>query len=251
MPRRGDAGDVGAVAGRAAGAGGRRLERLEALLEHRFASRDLPREALTHPSALGYGRAKARNRRSYERLEFLGDRVLGLIVAHLLHDRFADDAEGALTQRQVVLISRDTLAGVAAGIRLGELLEVARSEDDGRHKPALLADACEAVIGALYLDGGLDAARRFVAHHWHPLIEAMATPPRDAKMELQEWAQGRGMERPTYTVLAAEGPPHALRFKVEASLGGTSSAHGDGHSKRDAERAAAAALLGILKGQAE
>ena len=251
MPRRGARGDGGAAAGGVAGGSTSRLEHLEALLEHRFTSRDLLREALTHPSVLGGGRARMRGRRSYERLEFLGDRVLGLIVAHLLHDRFPDDAEGALTQRQVVLISRDTLARVGADIRLGEFLEAARSEDDGRHKPALLADACEAVIGALYLDGGLDVARRFVAHHWQPLLGAMATPPRDAKMELQEWAQGRGLERPTYTLLAADGPAHALRFKVEASLGGAASGPGEGRSKREAERAAATALLANLKGQGE
>ena len=230
--------------------GRRRLERLEAVLKHRFASRDLLREALTHPSAFGYGRAKAQGRRSYERLEFLGDRVLGLIVAHLLHDRFPDDAEGALTQRQVVLVSRDTLSRVAGGLDLGAFLETARSEAgaDG-HKPALLADACEAVIGALYLDGGLDVARTFVARYWQPLLDAMATPPRDAKMELQELMQGRGLPRPDYAVVAADGPAHAVRFKIEARVGGGLAAVGEGSTKRDAERAAATALLAGLRTQ--
>ena len=234
------AADGAAAAAAAAGAADR--AGLEAALGHRFRDPALLAEALTHPSATGrHGRRK----RSYERLEFLGDRVLGLLVAHLLIERFPEDAEGALTHRQVALVQEGALAQVAERLGLGRWLEVARSEAEGggRERPALLADCCEALIGALYLDGGLEAARGFVASEWEPFLAGVATPPRDPKMALQEWAQGRGLEPPAYRLLATDGPPHAPRFTVEAGLPGFPPAVGEGRSKRAAEREAARRLL--------
>ena len=226
--------------------GGHRAE-AEAALGHTFADRTLLDEALTHPSASG---RHGRQRRSYERLEFLGDRVLGLIVAHLLIERFPDDPEGALTHRHVALVQQGTLARVAEGLGIGRWLEVARSEAQagGPTKPAILADACEALIGALYLDGGLEAARAFVTSTWEPLLAEVAVPPRDAKMALQEWAQARGLEPPHYRVTATEGPPHAPQFRVEASLPGHPPGTGEGSSKRAAERQAAGRLLERVQG---
>jgi ribonuclease-3 len=237
---------------------------LEAALGHRFRDPALLAEALTHASATsgGSGRARGRagrgggdpapRRRSNERLEFLGDRVLGLVVAHALIRRFPDDAEGALTDRHVALVQRATLAAVGERLGLGRWLEVARGEDEsgGRERPALLADGCEAVIAALYLDGGLEAARGFVERAWEPFLLGVAVPPRDAKMALQEWAQARGLEPPAYRVAAEEGPPHAPRFTVEASLPGWPPGRGEGASKRAAERAAARLLLEAVRGGA-
>lgn len=227
---------------------GDRLAPLERAMGHRFGDRALLVEALTHPSVLGRGHAKQRGRRSYERLEFLGDRVLGLIVADLLMRRFPHEAEGALTKRLGTLVNRDALAEVARGLELGRWIDVASSEEAGRDKPGLLADACEAVIAAVYLDGGLDSARAVVEARWCQRIEGAATPPGDAKMELQEWAQARAMELPAYRVVEATGPAHALHFTIEASLAGAPPSTGLGASKRAAERAAAAALLQTLKG---
>jgi ribonuclease III len=232
---------------------------LEALLGYRFGDPGLLAEALTHASAAsgGAGRRGRRHgpdparRRSNERLEFLGDRVLGLIVAHALIRRFPDDAEGALTHRHVALVQRATLAAVGERLGLGRWLEVDRGEDEsgGRERPALLADCCEAVIGALYLDGGLEAARGFVERAWEPFIEGVAKPSRDAKTELQEWAQGRGLEPPAYRTVAEEGPAHAPRFTVEADLPGLASSRGEGGSKRAAEQAAARLLLERARGE--
>lgn len=230
-------------------AGGPHLDRLERTLGHRFARSSLLREAVTHPSALGRTGARQRGKRSYERLEFLGDRVVGLVVADMLIHRFPGEPEGALTKRLGALVNREALAEVAREIELGGWIEVAPSEDEGRDKPGLLADACEAVIGAIYLDGGLEPARRFVESRWSERLGAAASPPRDAKMDLQEWAQARAMELPSYRVLETSGPAHAPRFKVEVMLDGLAPLAGEGASKRAAERAAASALLQTLEGE--
>lgn len=217
------------------------------MLGHRFADPALLDEALTHSSVTGrFGRRK----RSYERLEFLGDRVLGLVVAHMLFERFPEDPEGRLTDRQVALVQGSTVAEVGERLGLARVLEIARSEAEsaGRGEQSRLADGCEALIGALYVDGGLDAARRFVEREWEPLLERVATPPRDAKTTLQEWAQGRGLEPPAYRLLGADGPPHAPRFTVEASLPDAAPAVGEGGSKRAAERQAAERLLRQVEG---
>ena len=226
----------------------RQREELEAALGHRFANPSLLDEALTHSSVTGrFGQRK----RSYERLEFLGDRVLGLVVAHLLFERFPEDPEGRLTDRQVALVQGATVAKVGERLGLARLLEVARSESqgEGRGEQSRLADGCEALIGALYLDGGLDAARRFVERAWEPLLDRVTTPPRDAKTALQEWAQGRGLEPPAYRLLSADGPPHAPWFTVEASLPDVVPATGEGGSKRAAERQAAERLLRQVEGE--
>ena len=238
------------------GGRGRALAPVEAVLGHRFRDPSLLEEALTHASAVdpgrgrGPGRVVPAGRRSNERLEFLGDRVLGLLVAHLLIERFPDDAEGDLTHRHVALVQKGSLAEVGARLGLGAWLEVAPGEADtgGREKPAILADACEAALGAIYLDGGIDAARRFVERHWEPLLARVAAPPRDAKTTLQELAQARGLGLPAYRLLGSAGPPHAQRFTAEASLPGLGAATGEGASKRAAEREAARLLLARIGG---
>src|ERR1700722_9310288 len=180
--------------------------RLAGILGHHFANPDLLTEALTHASAAPRGPQRGRPGRTrgaasrgvavhgYERLEFLGDRVLGLVIAELLWRRFPDEAEGPLTRRHTQLVRREALAEVAKAIELAPWIIMSAGEHGAgtRDIPGILADVCEAVIAALYLDGGLAVAAAFIHRHWERLIEADATPPRDPKTALQEWAQARG-----------------------------------------------------------
>lgn len=229
----------------------RGVEELCHRLGHSFAHQALLRQALTHASIGGHGGSGGDIRtRSNERLEFLGDRVLGLIVARLLYDEYPREAEGALAQRHAALVCRETLAHVAETIRLGPLIRLSRGEEEagGSRNPGLLADTCEAVIAALYLDGGMDAASGFVHRYWRPLMDAALRPPKDAKTALQEWAQGRGLALPRYREVAREGPAHAPRFTVEVSVdGGPRAATALGSSKRAAEQAAAEDLLEAIR----
>lgn len=214
-------------------------EQLAARLGHVFARPWLLHEALTHPSMAGAGPG-----RTYERLEFLGDRVLGVIVADLLFHRFPDESEGDLARRHSALVRREALFEVAREIGLGShlMLSKGEAESGGGDNPAILADACEAVIAALFLDGGLEAAARFVTAHWKERMEAEARPPRDAKTALQEWAQGAGKPLPSYRVVSTEGPPHEPVFAVELRVEGVEPVIARGPTKRAAEQAAAAIL---------
>jgi ribonuclease-3 len=222
---------------------------LSGTLGHRFARPQLLTEALTHASAVSRQRGRRGSNQDpnqgYERLEFLGDRVLGLVVAELLWRRFPDEDEGALTRRHTQLVRRETLAEVARAIDLGRHLILSPGEDIARTREVagVLGDVCEAVIAALYLDGGIAAAERFIHRHWESLIEADATPPRDPKTALQEWAQARGFALPLYETVKVEGPAHERRFTVSVSVAGLAAETAAGSSKRAAEVAAAAALL--------
>ena len=221
----------------------RPAQALGAALGHDFTRPDLLEQALTHPSAA----AKS----TYERLEFLGDRVLGLVVADMVYRTYPDEPEGALARRYTALVRKEALARVAEAIDLGAHLRVSRGEAEqgGRSSHSLLADACEAVIAALFLDGGFEAARRFVERWWQPLLAEQAEPPQDAKTALQEWAQGQGLPLPAYRLIASEGPPHDPVFEMEVSLPGHPPAQGRGRSRRAAESAAAGALYRLLKGE--
>jgi ribonuclease III len=218
----------------------------EQALGHVFRDSRLLAQALTHPSLQA---RPGGARTDYERLEFLGDRVLGLVIAELLYHRFDAEPEGALAKRLAVLVRREALAEVAGAIGLDQVIQLARGEEDsgGRANPAILADACEAVIGALYLDGGLAPARAFIERWWLPLVASASQPPQDAKTALQEWAQGAGLALPVYRILSAEGPPHDPVFAIEVSISGHSPEVGRGRSKRVAEQAAASALIGRLR----
>lgn len=224
---------------RRAGRGGVELAALESALGHRFADQALLRLALTHASA---GASRLNDN---QRLEFLGDRVLGLAMAELLYKRFPEEDEGALARRHAALVRQDALAEVARGIDLGRYLHLAGGEAEGRGREAsgALADACEALIAALYLDGGLDPARAFVVASWEKLIAADLEPPRDAKTALQEWAQGRGEPLPRYSIVSRDGPDHQPMFTVTVAVKDGRQATATGASKRAAEQAAAAGLL--------
>ena len=218
------------------------LDELERLLAYRFADRSLLRAALTHPSA----GEPVRGPHSYERLEFLGDRVLGLVVAELLLARYPTEDEGALTRRLAALVRREAVIEVGRSIDLGRFIRTSIAPN-AKERDTALADGTEALIGALYLDGGLTAAAAFIERVWAPRLEAMLTPARDPKTMLQEWAQGRGRPRPVYEVIAQEGPAHQPVFTVRATIGDAPPASGTGSSKREAEQEAAAALLARLE----
>lgn len=220
---------------------------------HVFARPALLAEALTHPSAVAPVRGKSRRRtvaRHYERLEFLGDRVLGLVIADLLWHRFATESEGDMTRRLADLVRRETVARVALAIGLDRHLVVSPSDAaaGAARNPSILADVGEAVIAAIYLDGGYKAASDFVLRWWEPLLDETAAAPRDPKTRLQEWAQARGLGLPAYRVVATEGPDHAPRFTVAASVAQSDEASATASSKRAAETEAAAALLEHLAG---
>jgi ribonuclease-3 len=223
----------------------------EAALGHRLATPALLDDALAHAARIGGRGGPAAGRVTHERLEFLGDRVVGLLIAEALLQHFPGEAEGSLNLRLVGLVRAETLAEIAHEIGLDALLR-ARSGDapaDAAPTPTILADALEAVVAALYLDGGLDAARRFVMEHWRSRLADSPPPRRDAKTALQEWAQARALPLPRYRLIAATGPDHAPEFAVEVSLPGIGEAAGRGTSKRSAEQQAAAALLQRLTGE--
>jgi len=224
---------------------------LPKIIGYGFAQRELLQEALTHPSALvaeRRGRSRKLAGRGYERLEFLGDRVLGLVVAELLWRRFEDEPEGDLTRRHTHLVRREALARVAKAIELGPHLVLSRAEAaaGAAGNPGILADACEALIAAIYVDGGFAAASSFVRRFWEPLIDEMEEPPRDPKTALQEWAQARGLALPAYELVSTSGPDHSPLFTVAASVAGGDRATATASSKRAAEARAAASLLGQL-----
>jgi ribonuclease-3 len=215
------------------------LTDLEARLGHTFKDRELLARALTHSSAS----ASASN----ERLQFLGDRVLGLIAAEKLHALYPGDAEGALALKFNALARQEACAAAAEAAGLADHINLANSEvmSGGRKKAAILAGTCEAVIAALYLDGGFEVARAFVEKYWTDGFADLDRDMRDAKTALQEWAQGRkeSPSPPVYRVVKRAGPDHAPRFEVEVSVTGHEPVVGEGGSKREAEQSAAKAML--------
>ncbi len=214
---------------------------IETLTGHRPADPALFIEALTHGS---HG-----DRADYQRLEFLGDRVLGLIIADALYRRFPRESEGALAARLNGLVSRASCAEVARAIALGPHMRLGKQarDDGGRESDNILGDVIEALIGALFLDAGLDAAREFVMRHWEPRIGAVKSAPKHPKSALMEWAAAHRRKPPSYDVLNRSGPDHAPRFTVKASVPNAGEAQGEGTSKAEAEAAAAAALLAQLE----
>ena len=216
---------------------------LESRLGHTFADRELLARALTHLSAPATG-GPARAQ-SYQRLEFLGDRVLGLIVAAMLYAAYAQASEGELSIRLAKLVRRETCADVAREWDVGPHVVLGQGEarGGGRKKEAILSDVCESLIGAVYVDGGFEAARDLILRSWGGRFTADAQPARDAKTAVQEWAQARALAAPRYEEVARSGPAHAPHFVMRVVLSGYEPETGEATSKRAAEQAAARAFL--------
>ena len=210
---------------------------------HRFTAPELLVRALTHASI------STPNRPDNQRLEFLGDRVLGLVMAEALLAADTGASEGQLAPRFNALVRKETCAEVARDLDLGAVLKLGRSEmmSGGRRKEALLGDAMEAVIAAVYLDAGFAPARDLILRLWGPRIGAVEADARDAKTSLQEWAQARGLPPPTYTEISRDGPPHQPIFTVEARLSSGETESARAGAKRQAEQAAAKALLARME----
>lgn len=215
-------------------------EFVTAKLGHKPKDLALFERALTHPS---FGRD------NYQRLEFLGDRVLGLVMAEWLSELFPLEQEGTLSHRFTTLVSRFTCAEVARAIGVTNHLRLGKqARDDGAtNSDNVIGDVVEALIAALYLEGGVEAARRFIRGAWAGFIDEQSSAPRHPKSLLHEWAEGHGRKPPAYTVIDRSGPPHAPRFTVRASVNGLGEADGEGLSKQEAETAAATALLEQVK----
>ena len=218
----------------------------EAAIDYAFKDAKLLHRAMTHRSAAQGKSAEWSN----ERLEFLGDRVLGLVIVEALMLRFPTAREGELAPRLNAIVSRAACATVGAALGLGEYLIVDKSEraNGGAAKPSLLANAAEAVLGAVYLDGGLKKAEKFVLKHWADLLKANSEAPRDPKSALQEWAQGSGLAAPTYRHDGRTGPDHGPIFTVTVLVAGHAPVSASGPSKQHAEREAARAMLETISG---
>ena len=215
---------------------------LEDRIGYRFTDGAMLECALTHISALKGARNRAG---SYQRLEFLGDHVLGLVISDMLYRTYPKADEGELSRRLADLVRKETCGEIARTIDLGPAIRVGSSEANAgaRSRLAILADVCEAVIGAVYLDGGYKAAEELVERLWQVRMQATGQPLRDPKTVLQEWAQARGLPTPAYREIARSGPDHSPEFCVAVQLPAFAPAEGQGRSKRAAEQAAASAML--------
>ncbi|MEO0774436.1 MAG: ribonuclease III [Pseudomonadota bacterium] len=221
------------------------LKEFEARLGYSFVKPERLVRAVTHASM------SSPNRNDNQRLEFLGDRVLGLVMAEALLDQDRAAQEGQLAPRFNALVRKEACADVAREIDLGKVLKLGRSEmlSGGRRKQALLGDAMEAVIAAVYRDGGFEAAKDLVIRLWGDRVAQVDDDARDAKTALQEWAQARGLSPPKYIELSRDGPDHAPQFTIEARLESGGASQAKAGSKRQAEQAAAGALLEKVQDQ--
>lgn len=218
------------------------LDALQSRLGYTFKNVDLLDRAVTHTSAISPSK---RTESSYQRLEFLGDRVLGLSIADMLNQRLPDANEGELSRALNALVRKETCADIAIRLDLGADLRLGESEarSGGAAKVAILADVCEAVIGAIYCDGGFACAFEFVERTFGVEIDPATARRADSKTALQEWAQGRGLEPPTYSEVERTGPDHAPEFVVSVEITGFAKAKSDGRSKKVAEHRAAEVFL--------
>ena len=219
------------------------LQAFEARIGYHFNRPELLIEAVTHSSM------SSATRNDNQRLEFLGDRVLGLVMAEALLAADTDAPEGTLAPRFNALVRKETCADVARDVGLGDVLRLGRSEmmSGGRRKQALLGDAVEAVIAAVYLDAGFDEARNLIVRLWGARVSHVKDDARDAKTALQEWAQARGLAPPDYVETGRTGPDHAPEFTITARLGTGEMAAATAHSKREAQQGAARALLAQME----
>jgi len=215
---------------------------VEARIGHKFADSNLLAQAFTHVSALKSGRKRGD---SYQRLEFLGDHVLGLVVSDMLYHAFPSADEGELSKRLAELVRKESCADVAKSLGLLDDIKLGAvgSGAHARLRKSVLGDICEAVIGAIFLDGGHAAAAEFVKRNWTERMHKPRRPLRDPKTVLQEWAQGKGLPTPAYREVERTGPHHDPQFRVAVDLPGLAPAEGVGGSKRAAEKVAASVMI--------
>lgn len=211
---------------------------LESHLQHSFKNKELLQQALTHASV-------STDQKSYERLEFLGDRILSFVVAEMLFKAFPEEEEGALAKRHSMVVKQSALERVAAAIAIKEHMYFAQQVPT----PSMMADVVEALIAAIYLDSGINPARKFILSHWKELIESAELPPEDAKSALQEWAQARGLALPIYTIIDRSGPDHNPIFVVEVSVTGFPSHRATSNTKQSAQKLAARVMLDAVRSQ--
>lgn len=223
--------------------------KLQAAIGHVFTDRALLEHALTHVSFVKSGAIRLQ---SYQRLEFLGDRVLGLAVAHMLSTAFPQAEEGELARRMAELVRKETCADVAVAWNVGPNIRLGAGEaqSGGRKRVTILADVCEAIIGAVFIDAGYAAAERVVDLAWRARLTEPEGGRRDPKTLLQELSQSRRLGMPTYAEVSRSGPAHRMHFVIAVSIDGLGAADGEGASKREAEQAAARALLDMIEGGA-
>lgn len=213
------------------------------ILGYSFKDESLIREALTHPSLEGTP--------SYQRLEFIGDRVLGLAIAAWMFELHPNADEGGLASRHTNLVRREACAKIAADLNLGDFIHMAKSSEDtgGRKRETIIADVCESVIGAIYLEAGYLEAEKFIRKFWHEMAHNVKVAKRDAKTRLQELVQSRGKSTPVYTTIDKKGPDHQPTFTIVVSVQGKGEETAKGFSKRDAEQLAAEKILKRLKSE--
>lgn len=222
------------------------LSKLSILLGHKFTSSEYLRLALRHSSLAGRDHCSTN-----ERYEFLGDRVLSLVIAEILLEKFPTENEGDLAKRHTALVRQEALARVANNLNLGDFIDMDEGTEakGGRKNLNILSDCCEAVIAALYLDGGIEITKKFIVNHWVQMLDETSAPPKDAKTELQEWAQGLGIQLPEYRVVSKMGPAHEPNFVIEVFVEGKSPVRASGSSKQKAEQLAAKLLLKGFKNE--
>jgi ribonuclease-3 len=215
------------------------MQNLEQIIKYEFKNKELLRQALTHPSANKKGREV-----DYERLEFLGDSVLSLVISESMYYLYPQEKEGALAKRRAAIVCKDGLAAIAKDIGLGEFLVLGAGENSGggRLNNANLENALEALVAAIYLDGGLKSVKDFITIFFSKYIHQIKTPPKDAKSTLQEWAQGKGLPLPKYEIVSIEGPSHEPIISIELTLD-IYKKQATASSRKEAERLAALDLL--------
>ena len=213
------------------------IDDLQEKIQYRFTDQELLRVALTHSST--------GEKNNYERLEFLGDRVLGLVIASLLFERFPDEKEGDLAKRLASLVQGRTLAKLSAQISLGDYIYFSDAEAaaGGAENDHILADVFESVIGALYLDGGFKECQRLIDTYWKNILHTMEEPPQHPKTAIQEWAQAKGLPLPLYEIIGQTGPDHAPEFQVRLIVKGHEEIMATGRSRAEAEKRAAAEFM--------
>ncbi len=225
-------------------------EKLQYIIGYKFSNLSLLETAMTHKSVTA-DKNIPDNQRNYERLEFLGDRVLNLVVADLLLQEFEDEAEGQIARRYSALINRHQLSEIALSLKIGEYIRLSEAENisGGQDKLTILADVVESIIGAIYRDGGLEPAQEFVSRLIKPLLNKNLEPPIDYKTALQEWLQARSNDIPTYTVTNQTGPDHAPEFEISVSVLDFPPQSASAKNKKAAEKGAAEKMLNWIKAQ--